>query len=76
MQIFMVAKMFLFFFLFLLLPDKVYADIINSLQYCVAKMQTKSEMHVKYGHAIFLIDIRGQRQVNKKKCNINEPKMV
>ena len=38
----------------LLLPDKVYADVINGLQYCVAKMHTKSEMHVKYVHALFL----------------------
>ena len=37
---------------FLLLPGKVYADVINGLQYRVAKMQTKSEMHVEYGHAI------------------------
>ena len=35
---------------FLLLPDKVYADVIYGLQYRVAKMQTKSEMHVKYVH--------------------------
>ena len=36
-----------------LLPaDKGYPDAINELQYPEAKMQTKSEMHVKYGHAI------------------------
>ena len=38
----------------LLLPDKVYSDAINELQYSGAKMQKKSEMHVKYGHANFL----------------------
>ena len=27
---------------FLLLPDEVYADVMNGLQYHVAKMQTKS----------------------------------
>ena len=41
------------FFVFLLLPCKVHADVINGWQYCVAKMQTKSEMYAKYGHAIF-----------------------
>ena len=40
-------------FWFLLLPGKVFADVINGLQYCVAKMQTKSEMYAKYGHAIY-----------------------
>ena len=45
------------FFNCLLLPDKVYADVKNGLQYRVAKMETKSEMHVKYGHAIFFKDI-------------------
>ena len=43
-------------FAFLLLPGKVYADIINGLQYRVAKMQTKSEMYAKYGHAIYFRD--------------------
>ena len=42
-----------FFFVFLLLPGKVHADVINAFQYCVAKMQTKSEMYAKYEHAIF-----------------------
>ena len=41
------------FFGFLLLPGKVYADVINGLHYRVAKMQTKSEMYAKYGHAIY-----------------------
>ncbi len=41
------------FFVFLLLPGKVHADVINGWQYCVAKMQTKSEMYAKYGHAIY-----------------------
>ena len=43
-----------FFFVFLLLPSKVHADVINGLQYRVAKMQTKSEMYAKYGHAIYI----------------------
>ena len=38
---------------FLLIPGKVYADVINGLQYCVAKMQTKSEMYAKYGCEIY-----------------------
>ena len=41
------------FFGFLLLPGKVHADVINGWQYCVPKMQTKSEMYAKYGHAIY-----------------------
>ena len=41
---------------FLLLPDKVYAAAIHDLQYRVAKMQSKSEMHVKYGLAIFFLE--------------------
>ena len=41
------------FFVFLLLAGKVNADVINGLQYRVAKMQTKSEMYAKYGHAIY-----------------------
>jgi hypothetical protein len=40
-------------FVFLLLPGKVYADVINGLQYGIAKMQTKSEMYAKYGHEIY-----------------------
>ena len=40
------------FFVFLLLPGKVYADVINGLQYPVAKVQTKSEMYAKYWNAI------------------------
>ena len=43
------GKLFIYF---LLLPSKVYADVINGLQYCVAKMQMKSEMYAKYGHSI------------------------
>ena len=39
---------------FLLLPDKEYWDDIKQLQYRVAKMKTKSEMHVKYAHVIYL----------------------
>ena len=41
------------FFFFLLLPGKVYADVVNGLQYCVAKMQTKLEMYAKYGPEIY-----------------------
>ena len=38
---------------FLFLPGKVHADVINGLQYCIAKMQTRSEMYAKYGHEIY-----------------------
>ena len=41
------------FFGFLLLPGKVHADVIIGRHYCLAKMQTKSEMYAKYGHAIY-----------------------
>ena len=44
------------FFCFLLLPGKVQADVINGWQYWIAKMQTKSEMYAKYGHAIYFGD--------------------
>ena len=40
-------------FWFLLLPVKVYAVVINGLQYRKAEMQTKSEMYAKYGHEIY-----------------------
>ena len=40
-------------FFFKLLPDKVYPDAINELQYRVAKMQTKLKINVQNGHAIF-----------------------
>ena len=36
---------------FLLLPDKVYVDAINDLQYRIANIHMKSKMYVKYGHA-------------------------
>ena len=49
----MVTNLTANFLVFLLLPGKVYADVINGLQYRVAKMQTKSEMYAKYGHAIY-----------------------
>ena len=59
MQISRIPQHVLFFWLrtggqtfFKLLPDKVYADAITNLQYCLAKMQTKSDRHVKYGLAI------------------------
>ena len=51
--LFVVTNLTANFFGFLLLPGKVYADVINGLQYRVAKMQTKSEMYAKYGHAIY-----------------------
>ena len=54
--LFVVTNLTANFFGFLLLPGKVYADVINGLQYRVAKMQTKSEMHVKYGHAIDFLE--------------------
>ena len=40
---------------FLLLHGKVYADVVNGLQHRVAKMQIKSEMYAKYGHAIYFL---------------------
>ena len=49
----MVTNLTANFFGFLLLPSKVYADVINGLQYRVAKMQTKSETYAKYGHKIY-----------------------
>ena len=44
------SKLFIFF---KLLPGKVYAVVINGLQYRIAKMQAKSEMYAKYGHEIY-----------------------
>ena len=41
------------FCFFLLLSGKVYADVINDLQYCGAKIQTKLEIYAKYGHEIY-----------------------
>ena len=49
----MVTNLTANFFGFLLLPGKVYANVINGLQYCVAKMQTKSKMYATYGHEIY-----------------------
>ena len=51
--LFVVTNLTANFFGFLLLPGKVHADVINGLQYCVAKIQMKSEMHAKYGRAIY-----------------------
>ena len=51
--LFVVTNLTANFFGFLLLPGKVYADVINGLQYYVAKLQTKSEMYAKYGLAIY-----------------------
>ena len=58
---------------FITFTGKVYPDAINELQYLVAKMHTKSEMHVKYGHTIFLREILVHKQLINKKQNINEP---
>ena len=41
------------FLVFFLVPVKVYADVINGLQYRIAKMQTKSEMYAIYENDIF-----------------------
>ena len=43
---------------FSLLPYKVKADAINDLQYCGAKMATKSDVFKKYGHTFFLREIQ------------------
>jgi hypothetical protein len=51
--LFVVTNLTAIFFGFLLLPGKVYADVINGLQYRVGKMQRKSEMYAKYGHKIY-----------------------
>ena len=51
------------FFGFLFLPGKLYTDVINGLQYRVAKMQKKSEMYAKYGHEIFLEKNMTKKQV-------------
>ena len=50
----MVTNLTVNFLVFLLLPGKIYADVINGLQYRVAKMQTNSEMYAKYGHEIYV----------------------
>ena len=49
---FVVTNLTANFLVFLLLPGKVYADVINGLQYRVAKIKTMSEMYAKYGHEI------------------------
>ena len=59
--LFVVTSLTANFLVVLLLPDKVYAYVMDSLQYCVAKMQTKSEMHVKYGLQFF---VEGNRSTN------------
>ena len=51
--LFVVTNLTANFFVFLLLPGKVYADVKNGLQHLVAEMQTKSEMYAKYGLAIY-----------------------
>ena len=38
---------------FLLLPYKIHADVINDLKYRGAKMATKSDMFLKYGHIAY-----------------------
>ena len=73
----MVTNLTANFFGFLLLPGKVYADVINGLQYRVAKMQTKSEMDAKYGHAIYFCEKYDYKnRLSIKNCTINEPKIV
>ena len=49
----MVTNLTANFFVILLLPGKVYADVKNGLQHRVAEMKTKSEMYAKYGLAIY-----------------------
>ena len=51
--LFVVTNLTVEFVGILLLPSKVHADDINDLQYLGAKMATKSEMRVKYGHTVF-----------------------
>ena len=51
--LFVVTNLTANFFVFLLLPGKVYADVKNGLLHRAAKMQTKSEMYAKYGLAIY-----------------------
>ena len=41
------------FFSSFLLPGKVYADVIDSLKYCLGKVQMKSEIYAKHGRAIY-----------------------
>ena len=48
--LFVVTNLIVDFVGFLLLPSKIHADAINDMQYCEAKMATKSEMFVKCGH--------------------------
>ena len=50
----------------LLLPSKVHADDINDLQYLGAKMATKSERMVKYGHRVSFREIQVQTQIQEK----------
>ena len=59
-----------------LLPNKVYADVLNGLQYRVAKMQTKSEIACKVWACNFFRDILEQTQVINKKCTIRKPKII
>ena len=73
----MVTNLTANFFVFLLLLGKVYADVINGLQYRVAKIQTKAEMYAKYGHKIYFLEKYDyKKKVINKNCTINEPKIV
>ena len=72
----MVTNLTANFFVFLLLPSKVYADVINVLHNRVAKMQTKSEMYAKYGDDIFLREIWLQKQIVNQNCTIYESKII
>ena len=62
--------------IFELLPDNIYQDFINEFQYRVAKMQTKLEIRIKYGNAIFFRDIWVNKQLINKNSTIHEPKIV
>ena len=60
-----------------LLTDKLYADVINGLQYGIAKMQTNSEMHAKYDLAIYFWEnYEYKHRSSIKSCIINDPEMV
>ena len=73
----MVANLTANFFGFLLLPVKVYAVVINGLQYRIAKMQTKSEMYAKYGHEIYFGEKYDYKdRLSIKNCTVNELKIV
>ena len=51
---FVVTNLTVNFVGFLFLSTKVNADVINDRQYCEAKMATKSDIYLKYDHAIYV----------------------